>query len=403
MKAMKVVGIASKSIMSHKLRTFLIELAILAGIATLTVVISLTQGANKSIMKKMHNFGHDAIMVHSGGGKVRGPSTAEEANLTAKDRAYIENIAGVKFVTPIQVELDMPLKYGNQFTTSWVMGVEPDWQDSWHRGAMRGDFISTADNEQLARVCVVGTTTAGDLFGNENPMGEDILVGNVSFKVIGILEKRGQSPAGTDFDNLILIPFSTASRRLMNQPLYTSMLRVIIDDPSQAEHIADNIKEIVRENHHLAATQEDDIRISTAKHVAKMIKSTSKTLGLFLWMIAIIAPMVGGIVLMNIMLMAVSERKQEIGLRRALGAKKKHIIYQFLAESVILTFSGGVLGVGVGVIIAMVLRNFGKTISITWEPFAIAFVFSVLIGLFFGVYPARKAAGLDPVQALNQK
>ncbi len=120
-------------------------------------------------------------------------------------------------------------------------------------------------------------------------------------------------------------------------------------------------------------------------------------------MIAVIAPMVGGIVLMNIMLMAVSERKQEIGLRRALGAKKKHIIQQFLAESVILTFSGGVLGVGVGVIIAMVLRNFGKPISITWQPFAIAFVFSVLIGLFFGVYPARKAAGLDPVQALSQK
>ena len=134
-----------------------------------------------------------------------------------------------------------------------------------------------------------------------------------------------------------------------------------------------------------------------------MIKSTSKTLGLFLWMIAVIAPMVGGIVLMNIMLMAVSERKQEIGLRRALGARKKDIIQQFLAESVILTFSGGVLGVGTGVIIAMVLRNFGKPISITWQPFAIAFVFSVLIGLFFGVYPARKAAGLDPVQALSQK
>ena len=403
MKVTTLIGVASKSIIRHKLRTFLIELAILAGIATLTVVISLTQGANKRIMKRMNNFGHDAIMVHSGGGKVRGPSTAEEANLTDKDRADIQNIDGVKFVTPIQVELDMPLKYGNRFTTSWVMGVEPDWQDAWHRGALRGDFISTADNEQLARVCVVGTTTTRDLFGNENPIDKDIMVGSVSFKVIGILEKRGQSPAGTDFDNLILIPFTTASRRLMHQPIYTSMLRVIIDDPAQAKHIAGTIKEIVRENHHLAATEEDDIRISTAEHVAKMIKSTSKTLGLFLWLIAVISPMVGGIVLMNIMLMAVSERKQEIGLRRALGAKKKHIIYQFLAESVILTFSGGVLGVGAGVIIAMVLRNFGKPISITWQPFAIAFVFSVLIGLFFGVYPARKAAGLDPVQALNRK
>jgi len=402
MKVMKIVGVSSKSILKHKLRTFLIELAILVGIATLTVIVSLTQGANNLIMKRVQNFGPDAIMVHSGGGKMRGPSTAEQANLTRRDIADIENISGVKFASPFQLELDMPLKYGNQFTTSWVIGVEPDWQDAWRRGAAKGAFISDADNEQLSRVCVIGTTPARELFGKRNPIGENILVKNVSFKIIGILEKRGQAPAGSDFDNLILIPFTTASRRLMNQPRYTSMLRVIIADPTHAKNIADKIREVLRENHRLASTEEDDFRISTAEHVAKMIKSTSKTLGLFLWLIAVISPLVGGIVLMNIMLMAVSERKQEIGLRRAMGAKKRHIIFQFLTESVILTFSGGILGVGVGIMIAIVIRYLGKPISITWQPFAIAFVFSVLIGLVFGVYPAKKAANLDPVQALNQ-
>ena len=402
MKVMKIVGVSSKSILKHKLRTFLIELAILVGIATLTVIVSLTQGANNLIMKRVQNFGPDAIMVHSGGGKMRGPSTAEQANLTRRDIADIEGINGVKFASPFQLELDMPLKYGNQFTTSWVMGVEPDWQDAWRRGAAKGAFISDADNEQLSRVCVIGTTPARELFGKRNPIGENILVKNVSFKIIGILEKRGQAPAGSDFDNLILIPFTTASRRLMNQPRYTSMLRVIIADPTHAKNIADKIREVLRENHRLASTEEDDFRISTAEHVAKMIKSTSKTLGLFLWLIAVISPLVGGIVLMNIMLMAVSERKQEIGLRRAMGAKKRHIIFQFLTESVILTFSGGILGVGVGIMIAIVIRYLGKPISITWQPFAIAFVFSVLIGLVFGVYPAKKAANLDPVQALNQ-
>ena len=402
MKVMKIIAESSKSILTHKLRTVLIELAILVGIATLTVVVSLTQGANKLIMKRIQNFGPDAIMVHSGGGKMRGPSTAEQANLTRKDISDIENIAGVKFASPFQVELDMPLKYGNQFTTSWVMGVEPDWQDAWRRGAAKGAFISDSDNEQLSRVCVIGATTAKELFGKANPIGENILVKNVSFKVIGMLEKRGQSPAGTDFDNLILIPFTTASRRLMNQPLYTAMLRVIISDPAKAKHIASKIGGILRANHRLAATEEDDFRISTAEQVAKMIRGSAKTLGLFLWLIAVIAPIVGGIVLMNIMLMAVSERKREIGLRRALGARKGHIIFQFLTESVILTFSGGVLGVGVGLIIAIVIRHLGKPISITWQPFAIAFVFSILIGLFFGVYPAKKAANLDPVDALNQ-
>ncbi|HDY72488.1 MAG TPA: FtsX-like permease family protein [Nitrospirae bacterium] len=229
------------------------------------------------------------------------------------------------------------------------------------------------------------------------------MIENVSFKVIGILEKRGQAPAGSDFDNLILIPFSTASRRLMNQPLYTSMIRVIIADPARAKHIAGDIKELLRKNHRLASTEEDDFRISTAEQVAKMIKSTSKTLGLFLWLIAVISPIVGDIVLMNIMLMAVSERKREIGLRRAMGAKKKHIILQFLTESVILTFSGGIFGVCAGVIIAVLIQRSGKPISISWQSFAIAFVFSILIGLFFGVYPAKKAANLDPVQALNRE
>jgi putative ABC transport system permease protein len=402
MKVTRIIGVSFGSVFRHRFRTFLIELAIMVGIATLTVVVSMTAGANKNIMHRIHNFGPDAIMVHSGGGKMRGPSTVEQANLTRKDISDIENIPGVKFATPFQVELDMPIKYGNRFTTSWVMGVEPNWQDAWRRGASRGEFITEADNEQLARVCVIGTTTARELFGNADPIGKNIMIRKVSFRVKGILEKRGQSPAGTDFDNLVLIPFTTASRRLMNQPLYTSMLRVIIEDPQDARHIAGLIRQTLRRNHHLASTEEDDFRITTAEQMAKMIRSTSKTLGLFLWLIAIISPVVGGIVLMNIMLMAVTERKREIGLRRALGAKKKHIVFQFLSESLILTFSGGVFGVVAGVVVAMLVRHLGKPILITWQPFAIAFGFCILIGLVFGVYPARRAANLDPVQALNQ-
>ncbi len=403
MKMSMIIAAAGQSIRRQLIRTLMIELAILMGIATLTVIVALTQGANKQIMKRINNFGADAIMVHSGGGRERGPSTAAEANLTRRDMRDIENIAGVKFVTPIQVALDVPMKYGNKFTTAWVMGVEPDWQEAWRRGAARGDFISEPDEEQLARAAVIGATTAQDLFGGQDPIGKSIMVKNVSFKIIGILEKRGQSPAGTDFDNIILIPFSTASRRLMNQPRYIAMLRVIVDKPSQAAAAAAEIKRIIRANHHLAATEEDDVRISTAAHVARMIKSTSKTLGLFLWLIAVISPIVGGIVLMNIMLMAVAERQREIGLRRALGAKRSHIIAQFLSESVILTVSGGILGVGAGVGIALFIQHLGKPVSISWPPFVIAFVFSCLIGLIFGVYPARKAANLDPVLALSSK
>ena len=403
MKIMRIASVSMDAVLKHKVRTFLIVLAIVVGIATLTVIVALTQGANKKILQQINNFGPDAIMIHSGGGKMRGPSTASEANLAKKDIVDIQDIEGVKLVSPFQVSLDMPVKYGNKFTTSWVFGVESSWQDAWRRGASKGDFISDSDNEQLSKVCVIGQTAAKDLFGDVNPIGENILVENVSFKVVGILEKRGQSPVGTDFDNLILIPFTTASRRLMNQPLYIAMARAVVFNPSQIKTITAKIRNILRANHHLAETEEDDFKITSPEEITRMIKSTSQTLNIFLWLVGIISPFVGGIVLMNIMLMAVSERKREIGLRRAVGAKKKHIIFQFLAESLALTFAGGAFGVTAGVIIAILFSLSGKPISITWQPFAVAFLFSAVIGLFFGIYPARKAAALDPAGALSQK
>ena len=403
MKVKQIFGVSLQALMRHKLRTFLIILAIVVGIATLTVVVSLTEGANKLTMQRIQNFGPDAIMVHSGAGRMQGPSTADQANLSQKDIADITNIEGVKLVSPFQAELDVPIKYGNKFTASWIFGVEPNWKDAWRRGASRGEFITDPDNEQLSKVCVIGATVAKDLFQDADPIGESILIKNISFNVVGILEKRGQSPVGTDFDNLILIPFTTASRRLMNQPLYTSMLRVIVYNPSHAKGTAGQIREILRENHRLASTEEDDFKITTAEGITKMIKGTSKTLGIFLWLIAFISPLVGGIILMNIMLIAVSERKREIGLRRAVGAKKKHIVLQFLSESLVLTFAGGILGVGMGIIIGIVLSLLGKPISINWQPFVIAFLFSAVIGVLFGIYPARKAANLDPAKALSQK
>jgi len=403
MKILRVAAVSLGSILKHKVRAFLIVLSLVVGIAALTVIVSMTEGANKMIMKRIQNFGPDAVMVHSGGGKMRGPSTVSEANLTKKDIADIQDLDGVKIVSPFQVSLDMPVKYGNQFTTSWVMGVEPSWQDAWRRGAVKGEFITDSDNEQLTKVCVIGQTAMKELFGTTDPIGESILIENVSFKVVGILQKVGQSPVGTDFDNLILIPFSTASRRLMNQPLYISMARVIVNNPSQGGKVAGEIKDVLRANHHLSATEEDDFRLTTVEEISKMIKGTSQTLHLFLWLVAIIAPLVGGIVLMNIMLMAVGERTREIGLRRALGAKKKHIVFQFLSESVFLTFTGGVIGVGIGVAVVMLLAHSGKPVSVSGPAFMMAFAFSVLIGLIFGIYPARKAAELDPAKAISQK
>ena len=403
MKISKVAGISFGALKKHKVRAFLIVLAVSVGIAVITVIVAMTQGANIKIMERINNFGPDVIMVHSGGGKMSGPSTASEANLTKKDIADIRGLNGIKLVSPFQVALDMPIKYGNKFTTSWVWGVESNWKEAWRRGASKGEFISDSDNEQLSKVCVIGQSAAKELFGTADPIDENIMIQNISFKVIGILEKRGQAPAGFDFDNLIVIPFTTASRRLMNQSLYIAMARTIVNNPDQIKTSLVSIREALRANHKLADTEEDDFKMTSPVDIIKMVKGTMKTLNIFLWMVGIISPLVGGIVLMNIMLIAVSERKQEISLRRAVGAKKKHIVFQFLAEALALTFTGGVFGVAFGIGVATLLGHFGKPIVIAWQPFVAALIISVVIGLFFGIYPARKAASLDPAAGLTKK
>ncbi len=402
MKIFRLTTNAFKGLGKNKMRSFLMMVGIIIGIATLIVILSITQGANKKIMARVNNFGPNAIMVHSGGGKMRGPSSVSDANLTQKDIHDISFIAGVKIVTPFQVKLNIPIKYQSQFTTATVMGVMPNWADAWRRGASKGDFIRTEDVELLKKVCIIGETVKKELFANSNPIGVELLIGKVKFRVQGVLQKRGASPAGTDFDNLVIIPFSTASRRLMNQPKYIAMLRVIVDDPSHLKVISQQISQVLRGNHRLAAQEDDDFRLRSSTQIVKMIKGVSSTLHLFLLLIAGLSLIVGGIVIMNIMLISVSERKKEIGLRKAVGARSKDILLQFVLESLAITFSGGIFGFIVGILGVKIMELVTSTPAvISWEALVLAFGFSFIVGIVFGVQPARKAAQLDPVEALR--
>ncbi|NOY58459.1 MAG: FtsX-like permease family protein [Calditrichaeota bacterium] len=402
MKIFRLTTNAFKGLGKNKMRSFLMMVGIIIGIATLIVILSVTQGANKKIMARINNFGPNAIMVHSGGGKMRGPSSVSEANLTQQDLHDISSIDGVKIVTPFQVKLNMPIKYQSQFTSATVMGVMPDWADAWKRGASKGNFVGTEDVELLKKVCVIGQTVKKELFADINPIGAKLLIGKVKFKVQGILQKRGASPGGSDFDNLIIIPFSTASRRLMNQPKYIAMMRVIVDDPSHLKVISRQIGQVLRHNHHLASQEEDDFRLTSSTQIIKMIKGVSNTLHIFLLLISGLSLIIGGIVIMNIMLISVSERKKEIGLRKAVGARSKEILLQFVLESLVVTLSGGILGFIVGILGVKIMELLTNTPAVvSWEAFVLAFGFSFIVGIVFGVQPARKAARLDPVEALR--
>jgi putative ABC transport system permease protein len=247
----------------------------------------------------------------------------------------------------------------------------------------------------------LGTLSASDLFGSQNPIGEDIQIGNVRFKVKGILELRGTSPTGEEFDRRLVIPLTTGLRRLFNQD-YITNIRVKVKDSGKIESVAEEIRQLLHERHHITPPKEDDFAIFSAADIAKMARGISGTLTYLLGALAGLSLLVGGVVLMNILLISVGERTKEIGLRRALGATRRDVFTQFLMESLAVTMSGMVLGSVLGWAVSIILARVTQfPVVISWEPFALALGFAMIVGVFFGVQPARRAARLKPVEALR--
>jgi len=282
-----------------------------------------------------------------------------------------------------------------------LWGVEPSWHEAWTWYTVAGEGISEQDVATMARVCVIGQTIKRELFGNADPIGESIHVNNVRLRVTGVLEKRGTSPMGGDFDNRVIVPITTAMRRVMNID-HVGAVRIITRNVSLMPKQADDIRALIHKRHHITPPQEDDFRIVSPMVIAELARGTSRTLSILLVALAGLSLLVGGVVLMNILLISVGERQKEIGLRRAVGATRKDIVHQFLTESLAVTFLGMALGCGLGAGISMFLARATKIPALlSWEPFALATVFALLVGTFFGVQPARKAAALDPVEALR--
>ena len=398
----KIINISLKGLLKNKMRTFLMMLGVIIGIATLTVIVSMAKGAQDKVMKGIQNFGPNAIMIQAGGGKMTGPPDEKDTTLTLDDaRAIKETISGLRVAAPYIQRPGQNVIYGDKNTTTNIMGVTPDWEDAWQWHVKDGDFISEEDVSGMTKNCILGRTVAKDLFGEQNPIGETIRIGNVSLKVIGVLQGRGTSPIGTDMDSRVLIPLSTVMRRVFNIT-YITTIRLYVEEASRLETITREVTSLLRERHHIAPPQEDDFRIRNSLAVAKTVKGVSKTLTTFLGLLSLISLGVGGIVIANIMFASVNERRMEIGIRRAFGARGKDIMNQFLGEALIVTLIGGVagtiLGVGISKGIAMLMK---MPAMISWEPFVLAIVFSTIVGVMAGLQPAKRAASMDPVDAIR--
>jgi len=397
------ISLASiKILLANKLRSCLMMAGTIAGITTLVVIMAVGKGTEKKVMKRVNLFGPRAMMLIAGGGKDLPPPDMKITTLKLSDaEAVSQQIDNVEIVSPMAWKFRMNLKYGSKQQQCRVWGVESNWHRAWKIPAIQGEGITDRDVATMAKICVIGTTVKRELFGNANPIGEFIYINRIRLQVKGVLKPRGVSPMGSDFDNYLIIPITTAMRRVMNVD-YVGAIRIITEEPRLMPEQGKAIKALIHKLHHITPPEEDDFRIITPMIVAKLARGISGTLSILLIVLAALSLLVGGVVLMNILLISVGERTREIGLRRAVGASQHDIFIQFLTESLSVSFLAMFIGALAGLGICLALKTLTRMpIVISWEPFTLALVFAFLVGTFFGVLPARRASKLNPVDALR--
>jgi putative ABC transport system permease protein len=394
--------VSLQGLAKYKTRTFLMMLGIIVGIATLTVVVSISKGMQRKVTQSIQSFGPNAVMIAAGGGKMFGPPEDRVVSLTVEDAAALrDGIPGVKSVAPFTVNIEQNIIVGNKSITSPVAGVTPEFADAWQWYPERGEFIGDEDLASLSRSAVIGQTVARELFGTQEPVGETVRVNNTTFTVVGVLSRRGTSPMGMDMDRRVMIPLTTAMKKMYNVN-HVGMIRLYLDDPARLKDATAAATAILRERHRITPPAENDFRTINTMSMAMMASGVAKTLGTFLGLLSLVSLVVGGVVIANIMFVSVGERRREIGIRRAFGATARDIRRQFLGEALLVTISGGVAGTLLGIVISIgFARMKHMPTVISWEPFVLALVFSSLVGVLAGLQPARRAAALDPVEAIR--
>ena len=391
----------------NPLRAGLTMLGIIIGIAAVIVMVSLGQGATTLVQAEISSLGTNVLIIVPGAtsvGGVRG-GLGTLSTLTVDDAEEIQNkvygIATVMYAT--RSVLQAISEYKNWSTV--ILGTTPEFIDVRNWPVAEGNFFTQSDMNSAANVAVLGKTAVQNLFEpGEEVVGSQIRIRNVPLRVIGVLAPKGQSITGQDQDDLVVLPFSTAERKVLGTQFLGTVGVILVGARTQYEipAVVDDIKDLLRSRHRLHQSEEDDFTIRTMEDIAKTIAGTSRTMMYMLMGIASISLIVGGIGIMNILLVSVTERTREIGLRMAVGAKRAHILLQFLIEAILMTAVGGMLGVAVGVGMARLMtKMIGWPTIISTEAIMASFFFSLIVGLFFGLYPANKASKLKPIEALR--
>ena len=404
MKIVKNILISKKILSERKVRTALSLSGVIIGVCAVIIMVAVGRGTEEKIVSQITKMGSNLLLVNAGQVKIiagRARQVKEVTTLELKDAdSILDEAESVKNIAPAQTK-KLQVKFENLSTKTSVVGTTPDIVEVQNYALAQGRFFDEDEDKGLRRVAVVGRTVVENIFEQQDPVGKIIRIGKVPFEVIGVLSPKGLDVNGMDQDDQIFIPVRTALRRLFNLT-YINAIYVKVKDSDLMDQAEKEIGVILREKHHLKEGKADDFTIQNQATVLEMQRESSKAFTLLIGSIAAISLLVGGIGILVVMLISIKERTKEIGIRRAVGAKRRDILLQFFSEALILSIGGGVIGVIIGITVSMVVAFFaGWPFIISINAITAALLSTFIIGIFSGVYPARKAALLDPIKALQ--
>ena len=401
-RLLNILSQSVRAVRSFKLRTSFCLISIALGISSIALIVAATEGAYKKALELIARFGPDSVLIIGGSQETRAAGQRNRTITLDDSKAIKQTFDSAYLVVPMTSMHDVTISYKNKKTQTRIIGSTSDYSRAWSWPVIQGTDFTEEDVKGLRNVGLIGQYVAQELFGDRDPVGKYIMVKQIPVEIVGVLSERGTTPSGNPLDDRIVLPITTIMRKLQNETKYVSALRVRFIDQNNLYFYTEELRSFLRQRHRIPPEDPDDFIIISPKEIIKFLVALTGSLAGFLGVTGVISLIVAGFVLANLFLLSVQERRNEIGIRRATGAKKRDILMQFLGESVIITTLGGIMGFLLalaGKALLMLIAEF--PIIFSWKAFAAGILLSWIVGIVFGLQPAKRAANLNPIEAIR--